>query len=194
MLSVHAAPGSPEYIGLALALTFLVGLVQLAMGAARLGSLVNFISHAVVLGFTAGAALLIGANQIRNFFGIPVPGGSGFIGTLQALFAQLGAINPYVLAVSGATLLVGIATRRWLPRIPYMIAALGAGSVLAAVLNTQLGQAVTGISTVGALPAALPPLSLPPLSLDIVRDLGGGVLAVAPLALTEAVSIARSIG
>jgi SulP family sulfate permease len=193
VLSVHAAPGSPEYIGLALALTFLVGLMQLAMGAARLGSLVNFISHSVVLGFTAGAALLIGANQIRNFFGIPVPGGSGFVGTLHALFTQLGAINPYVLAVSAATLLVGIATRRWLPRVPYMIAALGAGSVLAAVLNTQLGQAATGITTVGALPAALPPLSLPPLSVDIVRELSGGVLAVALLALTEAVSIARSI-
>jgi sulfate permease, SulP family len=194
VLSVLATPGSQEYIGLALALTSLVGLVQLAMGVARLGGLVNFISHAVVLGFTAGAALLIGANQIENFFGITVPPGvHGFVGTLEALLAQLGGINPYVLAVSGTTLLVGIATRRWLPRAPYMIVALAAGSVLAAVLNTQLGQNVTGIGTVGALPAALPPLSLPHLSLDTLRALGGGVLAVALLALTEAVSIARSI-
>jgi SulP family sulfate permease len=193
VLSVHAAPGSPEYIGLALALTFLVGLVQLGMGMMRLGSLVNFISHSVVLGFTAGAALLIGANQIKNFFGIPIPGGTGFLGSLQELWQQAAAINPHVLAVSATTLLVGIAVRRWLPRLPYMIAALGAGSILAAFLNARLGQDVTGITTVGALPASLPPISMPPVSLDTVRELGGGVLAVALLALTEAVSIARSM-
>ncbi len=193
VLSVHAAPGSPEYIGLALALTFLVGLVQLGMGMMRLGSLVNFISHSVVLGFTAGAALLIGANQIKNFFGIPIPGGTGFLGSLQMLWQQAAAINPNVLAVSATTLLVGIVVRRWLPRLPYMIAALAAGSVLAAILNARLGQDVTGITTVGALPASLPPVSLPPVSLDTARELGGGVLAVALLALTEAVSIARSM-
>jgi len=193
VLSVHAAPGSPEYVGLALALTFLVGLVQLGMGMLRLGSLVNFISHSVVLGFTAGAAILIAANQIKNFFGIAVPGGAGLFGALQALAEQVGAINPHVLAVSATTLGVGIAVRRWWPRLPYMIAALGAGSILAAILNARLGQDVTGIATVGALPASLPPLSLPPVSLDTLRELGGGVLAVALLALTEAVSIARSM-
>lgn len=193
ILSAHAAPGSPEYIGLALVLTLLVGVVQLAMGAMRLGSLVNFISHAVVLGFTAGAALLIGANQLKHFFGIPIPGGAGFLGGLKALALQVGAISPYVLAVSLVTLLTGIAVRRWLPRVPYMIAALGVGSLLATILNARYGQAATGIVTVGALPASLPPVSLPPLSLDAMRDLGGGVLAVALLALTEAVSIARSM-
>jgi sulfate permease, SulP family len=193
VLSVHAAPGSASYIGLAMALTFFVGVVQLAMGVARLGSLVNFISHAVVIGFTAGAALLIGANQIGNFFGIRTVGAEGFFGMLEALFAQLDAINPYVLTVSATTLLVGIATRNWLPRVPYMITAMGAGTVMAAVLNMQVGQAVTGISTVGALPASLPPLAMPPLSLDALRGFGGGVLAVALLTLTEAVSIARSM-
>ncbi len=193
VLSAHAAPGSQAYIGLALALTFLVGLVQLTMGVARLGSLVNFISHAVVIGFTAGAALLIGANQIENFFGITVPGGTGFVGMLESLAVHLGAINPYVLAVSATTLAVGLATRRWLPRVPYMITALGAGSLIAALLNMQLGQSVTGISTVGALPATLPPLSLPHLSFETLRGLGGGILAVTLLTLTEAVSIARSM-
>jgi SulP family sulfate permease len=74
-----------------------------------------------------------------------------------------------------------------------MITAMGAGSVLAAVLNMQFSQDITGISTVGALPASLPPLSFPPLSFDVLRDLGSGMLAVALLTLTEAVSIARSM-
>lgn len=193
VLSALAAPGSPAYIGLALALTFFVGLVQLSMGVARLGSLINFISHSVVIGFTAGAALLIGANQIGNFFGIAVPGDSGFVGTLEYLIAQLGTINPYVLAVSTTTLVIGLASRHCFPRVPYMITALAAGSLLAAMLNLKLGQSVTGITTVGALPSTLPPLSLPHLTFETLRSLGSGILAVALLTLTEAVSIARSM-
>lgn len=193
ILSAHAAPGSPEYIALALALTLLVGLVQLGMGIMRLGALVNFISHSVVIGFTAGAALLIAANQLKNLFGIPIEAGSGFVGALDRLATHLTSINPYVLAVSGATLLTGIAVRRWTPRLPYMIAALAVGSGLAWVLNSHYGQALTHITTVGALPASLPPLSAPNMSLETIRSLGTGVLAVALLALTEAVSIARSL-
>ena len=61
---------------LVLTLTFLVGLFQLALGALRLGTLVNFVSHTVVVGFTAGAAVLIAASQVKNFFGIEIARGS----------------------------------------------------------------------------------------------------------------------
>ncbi|HBO77516.1 MAG TPA: sulfate transporter, partial [Cupriavidus sp.] len=60
MLSPVAFAGSPAYISLALAVTMLVGILQLAVGALRLGSLANFISPSVLLGFTCGAATLIG--------------------------------------------------------------------------------------------------------------------------------------
>ena len=62
-LSGLAEPGSADYVRLALTLTLLVGAIELAMGLARLGALANFISHSVVLGFTAGAAILIAAQQ-----------------------------------------------------------------------------------------------------------------------------------
>jgi SulP family sulfate permease len=74
-----AAPGSPQYISLVLTLAFMSGVIMLAMGALRLGRVVNFISHTVVVGFTAGAALLIVTSQLRNFFGIEVPTGSSFL-------------------------------------------------------------------------------------------------------------------
>ncbi|MEJ2677386.1 MAG: SulP family inorganic anion transporter, partial [Acidihalobacter sp.] len=75
VLSMHAAPGSPEFVRLALTLTFLVGLIQIAMGAARLGTLVNFISHSVIIGFTAGAAILIASSQLKHFLGMDIPRG-----------------------------------------------------------------------------------------------------------------------
>src|SRR5512141_2183196 len=67
-ISPLADPGSPEFIRMVLTLTFLTGLFQLILGLARMGVLVNFISHTVVIGFTAGAALLIAASQVKNFF------------------------------------------------------------------------------------------------------------------------------
>jgi Sulfate permease and related transporters (MFS superfamily) len=66
-VSPFAEPGSAHYISLVLTLTFLAGLFQLIMGLARMGALVNFISHTVVIGFTAGAAVLIAGSQIKHF-------------------------------------------------------------------------------------------------------------------------------
>lgn len=192
-LSHHAEPGSAQYIGLVLTLTFLVGVFQLALGLARMGALVNFISHSVVIGFTAGAAVLIAASQVRNFFGIEIARGTPFYEIVHQLWVQAGDINPYVLGVSLATLAAGIATRRYLKKIPYMIAAMLAGGIVAEILNVALGVEATGIRTVGALPATLPPLSAPDLSLETLKKTLAPALVITMLALTEAVSIARAI-
>jgi len=81
-----AEPGTPEYVGLVLTLTLQVGIFQLALGLARMGAVVNFISHTVVIGFTSGAAVLIAASQIRSFFGIEIPRGVPFYEILHQFF------------------------------------------------------------------------------------------------------------
>ena len=63
-LSALAAPGSADYVAYAITLTLMVGVIQFALGIARLGVLVNFVSHPVIVGFTAGAAILIAVNQL----------------------------------------------------------------------------------------------------------------------------------
>jgi len=188
-----AEPGSSQYVALVITLSFVVGLIQLVLGLARFGVLVNFVSHTVVVGFTAGAAMLILASQVRNFFGVPVPAGASFFQTLHAFATGLPQIEPYAVLVGAATLAAGMAARRWLPRIPYMIVAMVAGGALGYVLNRWLGQETTGIRTLGALPGALPELSAPSLSLDALGSLAGAAIAVSVLGLVEAVSIARSI-
>ncbi len=193
-LSALAVPGSPEYVKLALTLTFMVGLLELGMGLARMGTLVNFISHSVVIGFTAGAAILIATKQIKNFFGVPIPRGLHFHEVFITLFHQFDKVNGYVTLVSVVTLLAGILVKRLAPRFPYMIVAMVAGSVVALILNTTVGQEVSRITTVGALPATLPPLSSPDFGLDTIKQLAPVALAAALLALTEAVSIARALG
>lgn len=192
-LSAFAEPGSADYIRLALTLTFMVGIIQLVMGMARLGVLVNFISHSVIIGFTAGAALLIAANQLKHFFGIDIPRGLHFHETLLAVSQQLGSINLYVTSIALATLVLGILIKLLRPKWPYMIIAMVGGSLLSVFMNNKLGVGVTGIKSVGALPASLPPLSMPDLSLSAIKNLAPAALAATLFALTEAVSISRSI-
>lgn len=192
-VSPLAEPGSPHYVSLVLTLSFMSGIMMLAMGLMRLGSIVNFISHTVVVGFTAGAAMLIIASQLRNFFGIDIARGLSFVRTLDAFVLQLGQIQPWVLVVATATLAAGVLARRLLPRIPYMIVAMLVGSVLAFALSQALGAERTGIHTLGALPGALPPLSHPDFSPENMRKLLAIAVAVTVLGLTEAISIARAI-
>ena len=192
-LTVYADPATTDYVSLALTLTFMVGVIEIVLGAVRLGTLVNFISHSVVVGFTAGAAVLIIAKQLKNFFGVHIPRGGNLPEILHHFYLQLGDINPYVTGVALLTLLSGVAVKRWMPRMPYMIAAMLVGSVAALLLNNRFGSDVTGVVTIGALPATLPPLSSPDFSLENLQRLAPTALAVTLFALTEAVSIGRSL-
>ncbi|HWR78066.1 MAG TPA: SulP family inorganic anion transporter, partial [Thiobacillus sp.] len=192
-ISPLAEPGSPQFIGLVLTLTLLAGLIQLAMGLARLGMLVNFISHTVIIGFTAGAAILIAASQIKNFFGLEMPRGAHFHEVLIQFGNHLTDIQPWVLTVGVVTLVSGILAKRYLQKLPYMIVAMVAGGVVAAFLNAEYGSEQTGIRTVGALVALFPPLSLPDFSLSAIQQTLFPATIIAILALTEAVAIARSV-
>ena len=193
-MSTLAEPGSPQYVGLVLMATFLTGVFQLAMGLARLGVLVNFISHTVVVGFTAGAALLIASSQIQHFFGIPMERGMSFAETIQAFFLQFQQVDLLVTSVGLVTLLTGLLMRRKYPKFPYMIAAMLVGSVYTLALSSIPGlMAAQHITTVSALPAALPQLAMPNFSLEALRQTTSVAIAITMLGLTEAVSIARSI-
>ncbi|MCI0505524.1 MAG: SulP family inorganic anion transporter [Gammaproteobacteria bacterium] len=192
-LSNLAEPGSVEYVRLALTLTFMVGIIQLVMGLAKLGTLVNFISHSVVIGFTAGAAILIAVNQLKHFFGISVPSGAHFYEIILEIVARIDQVNFYILAVGIVTLVTGLLIRRYMRKIPYMIVAIIVGSMAAIILDAIYGHNITGIVTVGALPASLPPLSAPDFTLSTIKELAPATLAATLFALVEAVSIARSL-
>ena len=188
-----AVPGSPEYISLVLTLAFMSGALMLVMGAFGLGRLVNFVSHTVVVGFTAGAAVLIIASQLRNFFGLDVPAGSSFLSTLRSVATQAGAMQPWVVVVGVLTLAAGLAARRFVPKVPYMIVALIAGGLAGFVFNLWLTPAVSGVRTLGLLPGALPGLTAPDLSADTLKSLMGIAVGITVLSLTEAMSISRAV-
>ncbi|MBI5519374.1 MAG: SulP family inorganic anion transporter [Desulfovibrio sp.] len=184
-----AEPGSAEYIRMVLTLTFLAGVFQLGLGIARMGAVVNFVSHSVVTGFTAGAAILIATSQLGGFFGLAMPRGVHPVASWTHLALRLPDMNPYVAAVGAGTMLAALVIRRVNPRLPAMLL-----SMLAASLAClALGWADKGVTLMGALPDTLPPLSYPVPGFNEVRQLVPGALAIAMLGLAEAVSIARAV-
>ena len=192
VLSARAIPGSAEYVQLALTLTLMVGLIQLALGTLRLGALVNFISHSVIVGFTAGAALLIAASQLGHFLGIELAREPSAYKTLFAIAGELPQVHFYSLLVGGVTIAAGLAAERYVRAIPYMLFAMLAGGLCAALIELIVDTG-TGLAYVPTIPAALPPLSMPLAPFEAFLSLAPAAVAVTLFALTEAVSIARSL-
>jgi len=187
-LSEFAAPGSAHYIELALALTFLVGIIQLFLGGFKLGALINFVSHSVVVGFTAGAGVLIAASQLKHCLGLTAQGAT--LGSLlPPLFKELPRSNLPSLAVASFVFVVALFLRRFKPKWPGMLLALILGGFFALLI----GAKARGVAMLGALSATFPPLSVPDVTFQTVYALTPSALVVAMLALAEAVVIARSI-
>jgi sulfate permease, SulP family len=187
-----AAVGSSEYVKLVLTLAFLVGVMQLLLGLARVGALIDKVPHSVVVGFTAGAAVLIAASQLGTALGIALPRGQSVWANAQAVVARWQEINPAALLVSVLTVVLAIAARplsRW---VPAMLVAVVGGAVAAWLLAQAMPQ-WPALATVPPLPGAIPPLSWPDLRIDTVRSLFGATLVMTLLALTEASAIARAM-
>lgn len=189
-LSPIAVPGTPEYLSLALVITFMVGLIQLGFGLARLGVFVNFVSHTVVVGFTTGAAILIANSQLKNVSGIVIPNGLSAVETLYIFWEKFDTANFQVFTVAAIAFLVALIIKTLNSRLPYLIGGLLAGSVVAALF----GGAAVGIKFVGAIPRGLPPLSWPHFSIAEFSSLFPSAFAVAMIGLISAIAIGKSVG
>ncbi len=188
-VSHHAVPGSDEFVQMALTLTFLAGIYQLAFGLARLGSLVNFVSHTVIIGFTAGAAILIATSQMKHITGIQTLNGSSFLHTWMDLISGISNLNIYLFAIAIATLASSILIKKIIPKMPNLLFGMVVGSVLAMYFANYTNE----ISLIGEISAHLPPLSVPDFSFDTIRSLAPEAFAIALLGLIEATSISKAV-
>lgn len=194
-LAPLATPGSPEYVRLALTLAFLMGVFMVLLGTLRLGTLVNFISQPVIVGFMAGAGLLIVASQVAPLLGLAGSPGGGFAGALVQAASELSAANPWAVGVAVLALGAGLASRRLRPAWPHIVFAL-AGGTLAALLAEGLARLIgteTGLRYLDPIPRGLPPLSWPLHDLASLSEIAGLAVALSIVALTQSVSIARAV-
>ena len=186
-----AQPESARYVQLVITLAFMVGVWQLLLALARAGKLIDYVSHTVIVGFTAGAAVLIVNSQIRNFFGVDITRGASVAQTLIEFAASIGQVQLVTVAVGGLTLLAALLWQPLNRVVPAMLIAVVVGSLIAAFAR-WVDPTLT-IKTVDALPGALPPPSIPDLSLDTLKMLLIPSIAMTLLALAEAVSIAQAL-
>ncbi|MEI8267558.1 MAG: SulP family inorganic anion transporter [Betaproteobacteria bacterium] len=192
LIAPLAAVGSARYVELVLTLAFLVGAMQLLLGLARAGALVDKVPHSVVVGFTAGAAVLIANSQIGPFLGLALPRGQPVFDNVYAALASLGQMQPMAVLAGASTVAFAVLARPWNRIVPAMLVAVVGATLI--TLGAYLAWPEAGkLPTVSALPSALPPLSWPDLSVDTVRALFGATLVMTLLALTEAAAIARSV-
>jgi SulP family sulfate permease len=189
-LAELAPAGTPHYIELAFLLAFIVGVIQVGMGLARLGVFLNFVSHSVILGFSSGAAVLIGFKQIPNFLGLALEKGGSATGSLVALLTRLGETHVPTLALGVLTIVVVVALKKIRPTWPGTLLAMLLSGLLVGLFDLH----AHGVAVVGAIPRSLPPFHLPVVGWhENFSRLIPGALAISILGLVEAASIAKAI-
>ena len=194
MLAPLAVVGSPAYIQLALAVTVLVGSMQWLIGALRLGSIANFISPSALRGFMSGAAALIAAHSLTDLLGLPAPAQHGTGVLLLHLGSHLDALRPAAVAVGAVTLAVVLVVRRVLPRWPFMLIGMVAGTALAGLLNRSGAEPAWGeVAVVGAIPAIWPHFHWPTVELQSLPELLSIAFALTIVALGQSISIAKAV-
>jgi SulP family sulfate permease len=122
-LAPLAAAGSENFIALAILLAFMVGVVQLALGAFKLGVVVNFLSHPVIVGFTNAAAIIIGMSQVNKLLGVPMGRSESFVSDIWGVFQLVGDTHLPTLAMGVTAIGIMWAIRKKAPRLPGVLIA-----------------------------------------------------------------------
>jgi SulP family sulfate permease len=138
-----ARAGSAEYVVYAVLLALTVGVLQLTLGVLRLGVVVNFLSHPVVVGFTNAAAIIIGLSQINKLFGVSMPKSDIFLKDIYGVFQQLPETHWPTLVMGLAAIAIMWGMKKRMPRWP---------SVLVAVVVTTLVSWAVGFEGKQSLP------------------------------------------
>jgi SulP family sulfate permease len=195
VLSAVVGFNDADRIPAVILLAFLVGAVQLGITLLRLGDLTRYVSHAVIVGFTLGAAVLLVLDQLKNLLGIPAQGGGGdhFLKRFWLTLMHLGETNNATLLVGlgaiAVAVLVHLVNLHFRIRLPELL--LAVISMAAVVWNWELD--LKGVRIVGTIPAALPSFAFPQIEWASVRELASSSLAIALLGLLEAIAMAKAI-
>ena len=175
--------------------TMMSGVMLLAMGAFRLGSMIRFIPLSVVIGFTNGIAVVIFMSQIKDFLGLKIDNLPGeFFAKLEALYAALPTLHLPTIAVACTSLAVLILWNKraarvpWMKRLPGPLAVLIIGTLVNAIFSLPVD---TIGSRFGGVPQELPEIGLPELSLGSLGKLIAPALTIALLGAIESLLSAR---
>ncbi len=199
-----AQQGTAEYLGAAIVLAFLSGLMLIAMGLFRLGFLANLLSHPVISGFITASGLLIASSQLKHILGVPANGHTLY-DILLSIIGALDQVNwiTFIIGVSATAFLYWV--RKGLKKAllhvgfgPFLADILTKAGPVAAVAVTTLVSAVFnlgehGVRIVGDIPSGLPVPQLPAFDSDLWLALAGPALLISAIGFVESVSVAQTL-
>lgn len=199
-----AAQGTPEYLGAAIAMAFLSGVMLLGMGALRLGFIANFLSHPVISGFITASGIIIAAGQVPHLLGISA-GGHNLLEILHNIWKALAGINPVTMVLALPTVAFLFWSRQ---RLKPALKARGMSDMTAGIVTRAapvMAVAATtlatwgfglegfGVSIVGEVPKGLPMPTLPPFDLDLWAQIAVPALLISIVGYVETVSVAQTL-
>lgn len=188
-VSAFAAIGSDEYIVLAILLSFMMGIVQVAFGVFRLGFLVNFLSKPVISGFTSAAALIIGFNQFKHVLGFDLARSNNIFEIFFEAINNLSQINGVALAIGIGGILLIKGVKKLHKSIPGALVAVVFGILIVSLFNLEIYE----VKIVGEIPTGLPSFSIPDVSSIHFQELIPISLTLALIAFMESISVAKAI-
>ena len=185
-----AATGSEGFLAYAILLAILIGGFQVFLGLARLGVLVDFLSHPVVVGFTNAGAIIIGTSQLSKLFGVSVEKQPHHYETVYHIILEA-AQNTHWLTFFFAVISIGMlwGIKKYNPRLPGVLIAVAACTLL----SWAIGFADKGGAIVGAIPAGLPAMSMPVFDWEVIKQLISSAVIISLIGFMEAISIAKAM-
>ncbi len=188
-VSALAKPGSGEFIALAALLALMVGVIQFGLGLLRAGFVVNFLSHAVISGFTSAAAIVIGLSQLKHLLGVDLESTHSVFILLWNAAQKLGEVNLITLAIGLASIATLVLFRKVAPRFPAPLLVV----TLSALAVYVFGLQDRGVGIVGDVPQGVPSFALPAFGLDSVTSLLTIALTISFVGFMESIAVAKSI-
>lgn len=173
-------------------MTFLVGVLQIFYGVIKLGKLVDFVSHTVLLGFTAGAGVIIALGQLNTFLGIAIKGSSS-MSTLEKMYyiiTHIRQTNIYVLGIGLMTIAIVAICKKINKKLPGALL----GIIIPIIFIIMFDLEKMGVKLIGNISSTLPNFEMVQFSVDSLKDIFRGAFAISIIGLVEAISISKSIG
>ena len=179
--------GTAGYISAAALLALMVGVVHLVLGFGRLGFVVNFLSHSVLVGFTAAAAIIIGFSQVKHLLGIEIERKDHFYETVHEVWTHLGDIHMPTLVLGAASVALLLLMKRYAKPLPGALVL-----VVASILTVELFDLDDrGVKTVGDIPSSLPAFGVPDLDTDTIGSLAMTALVITLVGFMESIAVAK---
>ncbi len=182
-----AGATTEEYLGFAITLAVMVGVIQTLMGLLRMGYLVNFLANPVINGFTSAAAIIIALSQLKHMLGIEIEASQQVYSLLRQLAGQIANVHGATLAMGSICLVMLLFLRRKFPRLPAGLITIAASTLTVWFAELQ----DTGMSIVGAIPRGLPALNVPNMDADRVASLLTLAVTIALVSFMESIAVAK---